>query len=542
MLFKNLISIIVPETLIPASMFQSKQAEKQQPPIKSTNLQTTKSCSKLFDLSKSVSRLLFDQILVTTQRLFSVVGHINLIKAHFNQANNNNNNNRTNKQATTKSFRTAPKRHDSIQMPLLGADYTFSRNIEAKYEFKDRLGTGAFSEVYLAENRQDSRDLVAIKCIDKKALRGKEDSLENEIKVLRKLKHKNIVQLLDIYDDRTTVYLVMQLISGGELFDRIVEKGNYTEKDASNLIKQILEAVDYMHSQGVVHRDLKPENLLYFSPDDDSNIMISDFGLSRCEDGGVMSTACGTPGYVAPEVLAQKPYGKAVDVWSIGVIAYILLCGYPPFYDDEGIDENLFAQIMKGDFEFESPYWDNISDAAKDFITHLICVNPNKRFTCKQALDHPWISGNEASDKDIYHSVSEQLKKNFAKSKWKQAYNATAVIRKMRKLAMTSAINTTTATATATNININTSTNVADDCVDPQLLVPSGTQQSSISVAVPATESPATPVAPSPQQQSAPQATRRQITTKKQLSIDLGDHSPTKLHDSTTPTATPTTS
>jgi len=131
-------------------------------------------------------------------------------------------------------------------------------------------------------------------------------------------------------------------------------------------------------------------------------------------------------------------YGKAVDVWSIGVIAYILLCGYPPFYDEDGNDDNLFAQIMKGEYEFDSPYWDNISEPAKDFISHLICVDPKRRFTCKLALEHPWISGNLASDKDIYHSVSEQLKKNFAKNKWKQAYNATAVIRQMRKLAMTS--------------------------------------------------------------------------------------------------------
>lgn len=135
-------------------------------------------------------------------------------------------------------------------------------------------------------------------------------------------------------------------VTGGELFDRIVEKGSYTEKDAADLIRQVLEAVDYMHEQGVVHRDLKPENLLYYSQEDDSKIMISDFGLSKMEDSGIMATACGTPGYVAPEVLAQKPYGKAVDVWSIGVISYILLCGYPPFYDEN--DANLFAQILKG--------------------------------------------------------------------------------------------------------------------------------------------------------------------------------------------------
>ncbi|XP_065280555.1 calcium/calmodulin-dependent protein kinase type 1 isoform X2 [Dermacentor albipictus] len=295
---------------------------------------------------------------------------------------------------------------------------------------------GAFSQVVLAESKDTPGVMHAIKCIDKKALKGKEDSLENEIKVLRRLKHPNIVQLLETYEDKNKVYLVMELVTGGELFDRIVEKGSYTEKDASDLIRQILEAVDYMHSQGVVHRDLKPENLLYYSPDEESKIMISDFGLSKMEDSGIMATACGTPGYVAPEVLAQKPYGKAVDVWSIGVIAYILLCGYPPFYDES--DANLFAQILKGEFEFDSPYWDEISDSAKDFIRHLICVDVERRYTCRQALAHPWISGNTASDKNIHGSVSEQLKKNFAKTKWRQAYNATAVIRQMRKLAMSS--------------------------------------------------------------------------------------------------------
>ncbi|XP_022661481.1 calcium/calmodulin-dependent protein kinase type 1-like isoform X1 [Varroa jacobsoni] len=319
--------------------------------------------------------------------------------------------------------------------PAVSCSEHFSKdNISDKYEFKDLLGTGAFSQVVLAESRERAGEMLAVKCIDKKALRGKEDSLENEVKVLRKLKHPNIVQLLETYEDKNKVYLVMELVTGGELFDRIVEKGSYTEQDASHLIKQILEAVDYMHSQGVVHRDLKPENLLYYSSDEDSKIMISDFGLSKMEDSGVMATACGTPGYVAPEVLAQKPYGKAVDVWSMGVIAYILLCGYPPFYDES--DANLFAQIIKGDFEFDSPYWDDISESAKDFIRHLICVDVEKRYTCRQALGHPWISGNTASSKNIHGSVSEQLKKNFAKTKWRQAYNATAVIRQMRKLAM----------------------------------------------------------------------------------------------------------
>ncbi|XP_055922550.1 calcium/calmodulin-dependent protein kinase type 1 isoform X1 [Eupeodes corollae] len=309
-------------------------------------------------------------------------------------------------------------------------------SIEDKYNLQGLLGTGAFSEVRLAESKDNPGQHFAVKIIDKKALKGKEDSLENEIKVLRRLTHPNIVQLLETYEDKSKVYLVMELVTGGELFDRIVEKGSYTEKDAADLIRQVLEAVDYMHEQGVVHRDLKPENLLYYSADEDSKIMISDFGLSKMEDSGIMATACGTPGYVAPEVLAQKPYGKAVDVWSIGVISYILLCGYPPFYDEN--DANLFAQILKGEFEFDSPYWDEISDSAKHFIQNLMCVNVEKRYTCKKALAHAWISGNAASSKNIHGTVSEQLKKNFAKSRWKQAYYAATVIRQMQRMALNS--------------------------------------------------------------------------------------------------------
>ncbi|XP_033745274.1 calcium/calmodulin-dependent protein kinase type 1-like [Pecten maximus] len=318
-------------------------------------------------------------------------------------------------------------------MPLFGKKGGKEKDVKKRYIFKEVLGTGAFSEVSLAQDTLESK-LVAIKCINRRCLAGKEESLENEIEVLRRLRHPNIVQLLEVFEEKNNVYLVMELVTGGELFDRIVEKGSYTEKDASSLIKQVLEAVDFMHELGVVHRDLKPENLLYYSPKEDSKIMISDFGLSKTEDSGIMATACGTPGYVAPEVLAQMPYGKEVDCWSIGVIAYILLCGYPPFYDEN--DTALFQQILKAEYEFDSPYWDDISQSAKDFISHLMCKDRKKRFTCKQALKFPWISGDTALEKNIHASVSAQIKKNFAKSKWKQAYNATAVIRQMKKLAM----------------------------------------------------------------------------------------------------------
>jgi len=306
--------------------------------------------------------------------------------------------------------------------------------VEDKYDLKDVLGTGAFSQVRLAESKEDG-NMHAIKIIDKKALRGKEDSLENEIRVLKRLKHANIVALQEVFEDKTKVFLVMELVTGGELFDRIVEKGSYSEKDAADLIKQVLSAVAYMHEEGVVHRDLKPENLLYYSPDIDSKIMISDFGLSKMEESGVMATACGTPGYVAPEVLAQKPYGKAVDVWSIGVISYILLCGYPPFYDEN--DANLFAQILKGEFEFDSPYWDDISEEAKDFIRSLMCVNVENRLTCHNALEHCWITGKQ-SERNIHATVSEQLKKNFAKSRWRQLMHAIVMVHKMQRMALSS--------------------------------------------------------------------------------------------------------
>uniref|UniRef100_I3MRM4 calcium/calmodulin-dependent protein kinase n=1 Tax=Ictidomys tridecemlineatus TaxID=43179 RepID=I3MRM4_ICTTR len=256
--------------------------------------------------------------------------------------------------------------------------------------------------------------------------------------LVSRIKHENIVALEDIYESPNHLYLVMQLVSGGELFDRIVEKGFYTEKDASTLIRQVLDAVYYLHRMGIVHRDLKPENLLYYSQDEESKIMISDFGLSKMEGkGDVMSTACGTPGYVAPEVLAQKPYSKAVDCWSIGVIAYILLCGYPPFYDEN--DSKLFEQILKAEYEFDSPYWDDISDSAKDFIRNLMEKDPNKRYTCEQAARHPWIAG--------------------------QAFNATAVVRHMRRLHLGSSLD-------SSNAGVSSSLSLASqkDCLEPSTL------------------------------------------------------------------------
>ncbi|XP_061120116.1 calcium/calmodulin-dependent protein kinase type 1D-like [Syngnathus typhle] len=304
-----------------------------------------------------------------------------------------------------------------------------TQDIQEIFDFMEELGSGAFSEVYMVREKKTGRTF-AMKCIKKKHTRDL--NLENEINVLRRIKHENVVGLEDFYESQTHFYLVMQLVSGGELFDRILDRGVYSERDASHVIQQVLQAVSYLHQSGVVHRDLKPENILYYSPEENSKIMISDFGLSKMVDKGVMSTACGTPGYVAPEVLAQKPYSKAVDCWSIGVITYILLCGYPPFYEES--ETRLFSKIIKAQYEFDSPFWDDISESAKDFIRNMMEKNPLKRYNTDQALRHPWIIGKTARSQDIYYSVSVQIQKNFAKSKWKQAINATVAINHMKKL------------------------------------------------------------------------------------------------------------
>ncbi|XP_031146377.1 calcium/calmodulin-dependent protein kinase IGb isoform X2 [Sander lucioperca] len=304
-----------------------------------------------------------------------------------------------------------------------------TENIHEVFDFMEELGSGAFSEVYMVKEKKTGK-MFAMKCVKKKQKRDL--NLENEIAVLRRIKHDNVVGLEDLYESSTHYYLLMELVAGGELFDRILDRGVYSEKDASSVIQQVLQAVSYLHENGIVHRDLKPENILYFSQDENSKIMISDFGLSKIVESDIMSTACGTPGYVAPEVLAQKPYSKAVDCWSIGVITYILLCGYPPFYEES--ETRLFSKIMKAQYEFDSPFWDDISESAKDFIRNMMQKNPSMRYSTDLALRHPWIIGETARSQDIYYSVSVQIQKNFAKSKWKQAYNAAVAISHMKKL------------------------------------------------------------------------------------------------------------
>ncbi|KAJ3104205.1 calcium calmodulin-dependent protein kinase type 1G [Phlyctochytrium planicorne] len=259
----------------------------------------------------------------------------------------------------------------------------------AKYDLAETLGTGAFSEVKVAIDRSTG-NRYAIKIVDKSKCKGKESMIETEVSILMKVRHENIIRLHEMYEIEGRIYLVMELVTGGELFDDIVARGKYSEADTARIVQRILCAVDYLHEMGIAHRDLKPENLLLSDKTPNAKVMISDFGLSKIfNDDEVMRTACGTPGYVAPEVLKRQGYGKEIDLWSLGVITYILLCGYPPFYDQNNVE--LFKQIMAGRYEFDRPWWDAISETAKDFIRHLLVLDPRLRSTARTALSHPFI-------------------------------------------------------------------------------------------------------------------------------------------------------
>lgn len=225
-------------------------------------------------------------------------------------------------------------------------------------------------------------------------------NLQMETDILRRVKHPNIIQMKAIYETNEYLFLVMELVTGGELFDKIVEKGCYTEKEAAMLMHKIVSAIDYLHDMDICHRDLKPENLLLASEHQDTEVKIADFGLSKIVNQKVMmQTACGTPGYVAPEVLSATGYDREVDMWSIGVITYILLCGFPPFFG-ETVPE-LFEQIMSASYDYPHEYWMDVSVEAKNFIDCLLVVDPKKRMTTKQALQHPWLKNMGKSEKTL---------------------------------------------------------------------------------------------------------------------------------------------
>lgn len=288
----------------------------------------------------------------------------------------------------------------------------FDPRVTAKYDIKALIGRGSFSRVVRVEHKS-TRQPYAIKMIETRYREGRE-VCESELCVLRRVRHTNIIQLMEVFETVERVYMVMELATGGELFDRIIARGSFTERDATRVLQMVLDGVKYLHALGITHRDLKPENLLYYHPGADSKIIITDFGLASSRKKGdecLMKTTCGTPEYIAPEILVRKPYTNAVDMWALGVISYILLSGTMPFEDDNRM--RLYRQILKGKYSFSGEPWPSVSNLAKDFVERILTVDPSERLTAGQALKHPWIVTMAASSsmKNLQRCISQNLLK-----------------------------------------------------------------------------------------------------------------------------------
>ncbi|XP_006560599.1 calcium/calmodulin-dependent protein kinase II isoform X40 [Apis mellifera] len=290
------------------------------------------------------------------------------------------------------------------------------------YELKEELGKGAFSVVRRCVQKSTGHEFAA-KIINTKKLTARDfQKLEREARICRKLQHPNIVRLHDSIQEENYHYLVFDLVTGGELFEDIVAREFYSEADASHCIQQILESVHHCHHNGVVHRDLKPENLLLASKAKGAAVKLADFGLAIEVQGEAQAWFgfAGTPGYLSPEVLKKEPYGKPVDIWACGVILYILLVGYPPFWDED--QHRLYAQIKTGSYDYPSPEWDTVTPEAKNLINQMLTVNPSKRITASEALKHPWICQRERVASVVHRQETvDCLKKFNARRKLKGA-------------------------------------------------------------------------------------------------------------------------
>lgn len=289
-----------------------------------------------------------------------------------------------------------------LQLQLDGPvpDSSSGMKFKELYKLSDVLGTGAFSTVKSGKHRRNATTEYAIKVVDRAKLKEEDIlALKDEVEILGALKDcSHITRLYDFFDEPKTFYLVMEKLSGGELFDRIVQKSYYNEKEARMTCKILLEAIVFCHDRRVAHRDLKPENLLLMSETDDWSIKIADFGFAKVvKEPLSLKTQCGTPGYVAPEILTGTPYDESADMWSVGVILYILLGGYPPFIDDN--QRKLFRKIRKGQYEFHEEYWGPVSMDAKNLISNLLCVNAGDRLTAREAMNSNWIA--LSTDEDL---------------------------------------------------------------------------------------------------------------------------------------------
>ncbi|XP_067042239.1 serine/threonine-protein kinase DCLK1-like isoform X6 [Acropora muricata] len=305
-------------------------------------------------------------------------------------------------------------------------------SVHGFYRIGKVIGDGNFAVVRECRNRKTNKEF-ALKIISKAKVKGKEHMVENEISILRRVKHKNIVELIEEYETPKEIFLVMELVKGGDLFEAIVKATKYTEKDACHMIRDLASALEYLHSMNIVHRDIKPENLLVVNYSDNTkSLKLADFGLAT-EVKTPMFLVCGTPTYVAPEILDETGYGLKVDIWAAGVITYILLCGFPPFRSPD--QDELFDLILAGEFEYLSPFWDDISDSAKDLINHMLVVDDITRFSALEVLNHSWIKGHTTGDKDLHVNLKMEITRNFdPRRRLRGAAIAVQTIKAMEKL------------------------------------------------------------------------------------------------------------
>ncbi|CAN1306806.1 Calcium-dependent protein kinase 20 [Linum perenne] len=294
-------------------------------------------------------------------------------------------------------------------------------NLKEIYSLGRKLGQGQFGTTFLCIEKATGKEF-ACKSIAKRKLTTQEDveDVRREIQIMHHLEgHPNVIKIIDAYEDAVAVHVVMELCAGGELFDRIIQRGHYTERKAAELARLIVGVVEACHSLGVMHRDLKPENFLFVSQKEDATLKTIDFGLSMFfKPGETFTDVVGSPYYVAPEVL-RKNYGSPCDVWSAGVIIYILLSGVPPFWDET--EQGIFEQVLKGDLDFVSDPWPNISDGAKDLVRKMLVRDPKKRLTAHEVLRHPWVQVDGlAPDKPLDSAVISRLKQFSAMTKLKK--------------------------------------------------------------------------------------------------------------------------
>lgn len=296
------------------------------------------------------------------------------------------------------------------------------------------LGRGGSGTVYLARHRQRKNETAAVKLMRKRDMTDEDiAAIKHEVFLMRQLQHPNIARFIDFFDEKEHMYVVMEYLEGGCLFDRIVKKKQYTELIARDLIYIFLIALKHCHDKNVIHRDLKPENLILASMKNDTDVKIADFGLS-IEDGestkDQRTLACGTPLYLAPEMIKAaagknggNPYGKEIDLWAVGCLAYILLSGYPPFYmeDNDYHNKMLYKNILNGRYDMTTEQLKSVSEEAQDLITGLLNVDPKKRLTVDQALAHPWIQA--ARERLAARNLHDNLK-TFRAFRGRQKFRA----------------------------------------------------------------------------------------------------------------------